>query len=63
MSDLEWGAPMIDDAITTTIALAARTLFVATSCVTALLGILLLFAWREREGHARERRSKWQIQW
>lgn len=37
---------MIDDAITTTIALAARTLFVATSCVTALLGILLLFAWR-----------------
>jgi diguanylate cyclase (GGDEF)-like protein len=37
---------MIDDTITTTIALDAKTLFVATSCVTALLGILLLFAWR-----------------
>jgi diguanylate cyclase (GGDEF)-like protein len=37
---------MIDHAITTTIALDARTLFVVTSCVTALLGILLLFAWR-----------------
>jgi diguanylate cyclase (GGDEF)-like protein len=37
---------MIDQAITTTIALDARTLFVVTSCVTALLGILLLFAWR-----------------
>jgi diguanylate cyclase (GGDEF)-like protein len=37
---------MIDQAITTTIALDARTLFVVTGCVTALLGILLLFAWR-----------------
>jgi diguanylate cyclase (GGDEF)-like protein len=37
---------MIDQAITTTIALDARTLFVVTSCVTMLLGILLLFAWR-----------------
>jgi diguanylate cyclase (GGDEF)-like protein len=37
---------MIDQAITTTIALDARTLFVVTGCVTALLGMLLLFAWR-----------------
>jgi diguanylate cyclase (GGDEF)-like protein len=37
---------MIDHAITTTIALDARTLFVVTGCVTALLGVLLLFAWR-----------------
>ena len=37
---------MIDDAVTTTIALDARTLFVVTSCVTALLGVLLLVAWR-----------------
>ena len=37
---------MIDETLTTTIALDARTLFVVTSCVTALLGILLLFAWR-----------------
>ena len=37
---------MIDQAITTTIALDARTLFIVTGCVTALLGILLLFAWR-----------------
>src|SRR5215831_14450003 len=37
---------MFDDAITTTIALDAGTLFVVTGCVTALLGVLLLFAWR-----------------
>lgn len=37
---------MIEHAITTTIALDARTLFVVTGCVTALLGMLLLFAWR-----------------
>jgi diguanylate cyclase (GGDEF)-like protein len=37
---------MIDQAITTTIALDARTLFIVTGCVTALLGMLLLFAWR-----------------
>jgi len=37
---------MIDQAITTTIALDARTLFVVSSCVTALLGMLLLVAWR-----------------
>ena len=37
---------MFDDAITTTIALDARTLFVVTGCVTALLGVMLLFAWR-----------------
>jgi diguanylate cyclase (GGDEF)-like protein len=37
---------MFDQAITTTIALDARTLFIVASCVTALLGILLLFAWR-----------------
>jgi diguanylate cyclase (GGDEF)-like protein len=37
---------MLDDAITSTIALDAKTLFVVTSCVTALLGVLLLFAWR-----------------
>jgi diguanylate cyclase (GGDEF)-like protein len=37
---------MFDDAITNTIALDARTLFIVTSCVTALLGVLLLFAWR-----------------
>ncbi len=37
---------MFDLAAATTIALDARTLFIVTSCVTALLGILLLFAWR-----------------
>jgi len=37
---------MFDHAITTTIALDAQTLFIVTSCVTGLLGILLLFAWR-----------------
>jgi diguanylate cyclase (GGDEF)-like protein len=37
---------MFDLGITTTIALDARTLFVVASCVTALLGILLLVAWR-----------------
>src|ERR1700745_1026809 len=37
---------MFDQAITTTIALDAKTLFIVASCVTALLGILLLFAWR-----------------
>jgi diguanylate cyclase (GGDEF)-like protein len=37
---------MFNDAITTTIALDARTLFIVASCVTALLGMLLLFAWR-----------------
>src|ERR1051326_2831508 len=42
----EGGSTMFDQAITTTIALDARTLFIVASCVTALLGILLLFAWR-----------------
>jgi diguanylate cyclase (GGDEF)-like protein len=37
---------MFDLAVATTIALDARTLFIVTTCVTALLGILLLFAWR-----------------
>ena len=37
---------MFDHAVTTTIALDARTLFVVASAVTALLGILLLVAWR-----------------
>ena len=37
---------MFDHAITTTIALDARTLFVVASSVTALLGILLLVAWQ-----------------
>jgi diguanylate cyclase (GGDEF)-like protein len=40
------GTPMFDAAITTTIALDTRTLFIVTSAVTALLGVLLLFAWR-----------------
>jgi diguanylate cyclase (GGDEF)-like protein len=37
---------MFDFSDATTIALDASTLFVVTSCVTALLGILLLLAWR-----------------
>ncbi len=37
---------MLDNAVTTTIALDARTLFVVSSCVAALLGMLLLVAWR-----------------
>src|SRR5262249_8092205 len=37
---------MIDQAITTTIAPDARPLFVVSGCVTELLGMLLLFAWR-----------------
>src|SRR5438105_3340621 len=39
------GTPMFDQAIATSIALDARTLFIVASCVTALLGLLLLFAW------------------
>jgi len=38
---------MFDSAVSTTIALDATTLFIVTSCVTALLGVQLLFAWRK----------------
>jgi diguanylate cyclase (GGDEF)-like protein len=37
---------MFGSTVATTVALDATTLLVVTSCVTALLGILLLFAWR-----------------
>jgi diguanylate cyclase (GGDEF)-like protein len=37
---------MFDSAVATTLALDVTTLFIVTSCVTALLGFLLLFAWR-----------------
>src|SRR5262249_42864619 len=40
---------MFDQAAATTIALDARTLFIVASCVTSLLGMLLMVAWR----HAR----------
>jgi phosphatidylserine synthase len=38
---------MLSIAATTAIALDIRTLFVVATCVTALLGLFLLFAWRQ----------------
>jgi len=40
---------MFDLTAATTLALDATTLFIVTSCVTALLGILLLLAWRHHQ--------------
>jgi len=38
---------MIEQAIASTISLDVTTLFVVTTCITALLGIFLLFAWSQ----------------
>ena len=43
---------MLESGASTAIALDIRTLFVVATCITLLLGVLLLFAWAQDRIHA-----------